>query len=428
MSTLYKLAATGNTPEINWNDNHLRALAHLDDEEIDILRLPSPCCLIRHTPTEFSHISHWPNQNKRRPWRLGICAMEEKALSKSNQEIFRRLESTGDIEVTLFGDKTLLTKPVEKWPICDSIIAFYSNGFPLDKAILYTHLRSPICYNSLLMQKLLFDRRLCHRVLDYLGVRTPKRLEVNRDGGPRALCQELVVHVYNLLGLELPGPLEDDKVNKFPFIQSPTVSLSEDKNTLEVDGHKLHKPFVEKPVSAEDHNIYIYFSSTPYSDGGGRRLFRKIGNKCSEYDPCLIVPRCITEQGMSSSYVYEPLLNADNGEDIKAYAVGSSYCFAVTRKSPAVTGMVHRDTNGKEIRQITEVSKEEAEAAANISVGFGQAVCGFDIVRNGGKSYVIDVNGWTSVKNQPRFYSDCAETLRKMLLDRKARDNLTFRH
>jgi hypothetical protein len=52
---------------------------------------------------------------------------------------------------------------------------------------------------------------------------------------------------------------------------------------IEVNGVTIHKPFVEKPVDADDHNIAIYY---PTSAGGGcKKLFRKIGNRSSEFYP-----------------------------------------------------------------------------------------------------------------------------------------------
>lgn len=54
-------------------------------------------------------------------------------------------------------------------------------------------------------------------------------------------------------------------------------SLVETDDSVEVNGHVFHKPFVEKPVSAEDHNIYIYFPSD--YGGGCQRLFRKVSVK-----------------------------------------------------------------------------------------------------------------------------------------------------
>ncbi|KAL9036898.1 MAG: hypothetical protein Q9214_005935, partial [Letrouitia sp. 1 TL-2023] len=320
--------------------------------------------------------------------KLGVCALDVKARSKASRNILTRLQSEGQFEIMVFGDKVIL-----------------------DEA--YAKLRKPFNVNDLPMQKILWDRRLCLRVLDSMGVPTPARIEINRDGGPKLESPELAAHVLKLSGVKLAGR-EDGTGGGLP--KATEVTLVDGGDTLFVDGVRLSKPFVEKPISGEDHNIRIYFPKS-HNGGGGRKLFRKIGNKSSEWDRDLIVPRAITEDG--SSYIYEQFLHVNNAEDIKAYTVGSDYCHAETRKSPVVDGLVQRNTHGKEIRYIAKLTLEEQSIASKIAQGFGQRVCGFDLLRVGGKSYVIDVNGWSFVKDNKEYYDDCAKILRETFIKEK---------
>ncbi len=364
------------------------------------------------TATSSSPASRDIREKKPTKGILGVCALESKARSKPARNIFGKL--VDEFEVKIFGDKIILDEAVENWPVCDFLISFFSDGFPLDKAIAYARLRKPFCVNDLPMQQVLWDRRLCLGILDKLSVPTPRRIDVSRDGGPKLPSPEFAKTLFDRTGLKLDGP-EDGTGGG---VQPPKkVELIDNGNAIRVDGVILAKPFVEKPVSGEDHNINIYFHKK--DGGGGRKLFRKINNKSSEKDDTLEIPRAILEP--DGSYIYEQFLRVENSEDVKAYTVGPNFCHAETRKSPVVDGLVKRNPSGKEVRYVTKLSEYEATIAAKISDGFGQRVCGFDLLRTGEQSYVIDVNGWSFVKDNGDYYDKAAKILKDMFLEEIAR-------
>lgn len=139
-----------------------------------------------------------------------------------------------------------------------------------------------------------------------------------------------------------------------------------------VNGVQISKPFVEKPVDAEDHNIYIYY---PMSAGGGsKRLFRKVDDRSSEFYPH------VNEVRREGSYIYERFV-ITQGTDVKVYTVGQDYGHAEARKSPVVDGKVNRDDKGLEVRFPVILSLTEKDMARKIVRAFKQTVCGFDILR-----------------------------------------------
>lgn len=96
-------------------------------------------------------------------------------------EILSRLDSQ-TFEPVFFGDQLILKEPVDSWPICDVLIAFYSNGYPLEKAEKYVNLRKPYLLNDLKMQRVLMDRRRVYDLLEEAGIDVPRHVFVSRDG------------------------------------------------------------------------------------------------------------------------------------------------------------------------------------------------------------------------------------------------------
>ncbi|XP_049727640.1 inositol hexakisphosphate and diphosphoinositol-pentakisphosphate kinase 2 isoform X10 [Loxodonta africana] len=302
---------------------------------------------------------------------VGICSMAKKSKSKPMKEILERISLFKYITVVVFEEDVILNEPVENWPLCDCLISFHSKGFPLDKAVAYAKLRNPFVINDLNMQYLIQDRREVYSILQAEGILLPRYAILNRDPNNPKEC-----------------------------------SLIEGEDHVEVNGEVFQKPFVEKPVSAEDHNVYIYYPTS--AGGGSQRLFRKIGSRSSVYSPESNVRK-------TGSYIYEEFMPTD-GTDVKVYTVGPDYAHAEARKSPALDGKVERDSEGKEVRYPVILNAREKLIAWKVCLAFKQTVCGFDLLRANGQSYVCDVNGFSFVKNSMKYYDDCAKILGNIVM------------
>ncbi|KAG9393542.1 Histidine phosphatase superfamily [Carpediemonas membranifera] len=318
---------------------------------------------------------------------LGICVLEKKARSKPMREIVKRITSHGDIKVVYFPNDLILHQPIENWPVVDVLISFYSDGFPLKKAISYVDTVHPFCINDLRLQQALQDRREVYSRLKGAKIPVARHFAVSRD--------------------------------RMDIDEADVVF---DGSTLSFRGFQtLQTPFVEKPVDGEDHNVWIYFGPESPCGPGVRRLFRKVDCKSSEFFPG---PCDVRRDG---AYLYEEFLEVKDAKDLKAYTVLPDYVHGELRKTPALDGIVERDDRGKEVREVCVLSHEERRAAKMIGQAFGQRVCGFDILRKPDKSFIVcDVNGWSFVKGDHHYYDHTARVLRQLVIQAKSR--LVARH
>ena len=411
--------------------------------------------------------------------RLGVCAMKKKIDSKHMQNILDEIKKFDEFEIITFVEEKILNDDVENWPIVDALIIFFSTGFPFSKGLKYVNLRKPFLINDFESQKIFWDRRKVLEILKEENIPTPKCIvidrgeEINNDVGINNNLNNSD-DIENLINLcKNQGNKSSTSLSSFSLGSSQNLSNAlkkndsdkklsyenlkekepkKEKNTfyiehksittinnnnnidsnnnidnnieetelnpidkelkefddhIEYKGKKLFKPFVEKPFNGDDHYVYIYY---PPSHGGGIKiLFRKTKDYCA----CFINGEYKIRR--DKSYIYEEFLQA-GGFDIKVYTIGEEYAHAEARKSPSLDGKVQRTIDGKEVRYPINLKPEEKEMARKIVKRFKQNICGFDILRANGQSYVCDVNGWSFVKGKKKYYEDCAILLRKIIL------------
>ncbi|PWA72426.1 ATP-grasp fold, Histidine phosphatase superfamily [Artemisia annua] len=441
--------------------------------------------------------------------KIGVCVMEKKAFSAPMGEILERLQAFGEFEIIQFGDRVILEEPVERWPICDCLIAFHSSGYPLEKAEEYAALRKyvsfffnltddaevsihlvlnvrhteplsevrvvsrnfpsfsgSVCpyekFHMLISSASLTTQPSCQSWLSCYRCSLPFRpflvneLEQQHLLHDRRKVYEVEVKLAKSIFWEghsffSSRPAQNSSCLELYGIPVPRYALVnrewpyqeldyfvEEEDFVEVHGQRFWKPFVEKPIHGDDHRIMIYYPSS--AGGGMKELFRKVGNRSSEFHS--EVRRVRRE----NSYIYEEFMPT-GGTDVKVYTVGPEYAHAEARKSPVVDGVVMRNPDGKEVRYPVLLTPNEKQMAREVCMAFRQGVCGFDLLRCEGRSYVCDVNGWSFVKNSHNptllcvpsdqsgkenlhrpdgascslsYYDDAACVLRKMFLDAKA--------
>jgi len=288
------------------------------------------------------------------------------------QAILRRLEKSGDFDIIVFPEETIHREPIEQWPKCECLIAFHSKGFPLEKCRAYVNLVQPIVMNDIADQVTLMNRLSVYQRLQEWGIPCPDYIAIDHT------CEETA------------------------------GDFMEHDNYIVYKGKQMNKPFVEKPLDADNHEIWIHY---PRSLGGGaKKLFRKIQDRASLFDP---QQNSVRNDGV---YLYEPFF-ATGGTDIKVYTVGMDYVHAEARKAPTVDGKVQRSQDGKEIRYPIILSESEKVISALITQAFRQMICGFDILRTKYGSIVCDVNGWSFVKGNQKYYNDVGILIRKHFLE-----------
>ena len=372
---------------------------------------------------------------------LGICAMKKKIHSPHMQQILDFIREFNDFDLIEFKEEMIFNKEVEEWPIVESMIVFYSTGFPYYKVLKYINLRKPFLPNDFEIQKVFWDRIKVMNLLKENNIPIPNGIIVERepeiDGeedksielntsqeieemiqqyneeyneGNKPKAPNLNFLMNNDNRSEESNSVKLDEVEKIITKnekgEEVTNELEEYDEYIVYNGKKIMKPFVEKPKNGDDHNIYIYY---PMNHGGGQtRLFRKHKDLSSLYYPN------INKIRRDKSYLYEEYLQTD-GFDIKVYTVGENYAHAEERKSPSLDGKVERN-KGKEVRYPVNLTPNEKNIARKIVQIFKQNICGFDILRSKGVSYVCDVNGWSFVKGNRKYFQDCAILLRNIIL------------
>jgi inositol-hexakisphosphate/diphosphoinositol-pentakisphosphate 1-kinase len=168
---------------------------------------------------------------------VGVLALNKKAKSRAFLNLASEMAKIG-YPLHIFGDDVIFGKDITEWPVFPALICFASDGFPLAKAQSYIELRKPFLINDPEVEADLGVRWKVYQRLKAAGVPCPEYLLPNSPN-------DVIVH----------------------------------KDGIVIDGKNLNRPFVEKPVNANNHDVWIYFDDPERSV---RKLFRKTDSHASD--------------------------------------------------------------------------------------------------------------------------------------------------
>lgn len=297
---------------------------------------------------------------------LTVAILSKKFKSKGLPLLFEKLvERQPHIKVTLLTDGQILEDDVETWPKCDAFMFFYAPGFPMKKACRYIEKYQPYLVNKVNFTKVPRNRDTLFKDIESIPeVFIPKSITCNRTKNPLVTVTE----------------------NGNQLVIS---------NKIEGSNEIINRPFVEKGLGVEEHDVRIYHKDQLKSCVRMQRVKGLVSVDKFE--------DCGGARGLKSGdWVYQQFL--ENALEIKVYTAGFDYVHAETRNSSENSILegkeIARSPDGKEIRDMALLSGKEKLMVRKIQERLEQPFMGIDILRCESGSFVIDIN---SVKFDETF-------------------------
>ena len=96
------------------------------------------------------------------------------------QKILKNIKKFEEFKLVNFTEDLIFCKEIENWPIVESMIVFFSKGFPFNKVLDYIKLRKPFLVNDFESQKIFWDRREVAKKLKEFNIPTPESIIIDR--------------------------------------------------------------------------------------------------------------------------------------------------------------------------------------------------------------------------------------------------------